>query len=113
MKRIDETVEADPTVQRVVAQGYEIRFSFRPGNQFLDFKVFRGGKPVAHATFSVIPSHQEIQAEQVSVYEGHTRHGVGNAIYVCAKKLTGYTAIPAANQTEDGRLFWDQPNRPW
>jgi hypothetical protein len=114
MKLIDKILEADHTVQKAVARGCKIKHSFRSlDDKLLDFKVFNGGRPAAHATFSVIKPRKEIQAERVNVYPGHERRGVGNAIYVCAVKLTGYKPIPAANQTEEGRAFWNQPNRPW
>jgi hypothetical protein len=112
MKRIDKSLEADPTVQKAVAQGYEIRYSYQPDAFRLDFQLLHGGQAVGQAVFTVMPSQQVVQAELADVQPEHRRRGLASAIYVCAEKITGCTLIPGANQTEDGKAFWDRLHRP-
>jgi hypothetical protein len=114
MTRIDKSLEAVPYVQRAVARGYEISYDHDPDNRRrLDFSVRHGGKPAAHATFSVMKSQKVAQEESVYVYDEHQAHDVGTAIYVCAKLVTGYKLLRCGNQTEQEKALWNQPNRPW
>jgi hypothetical protein len=68
---------------------------------------------VGFAVFRLIHESRQIQNEQIFIEQDHRRRSIGNALYVVAKRLSGYEVIPGANQTEDGRAFWNQPNRPF
>jgi DNA mismatch repair protein MutH len=113
MQSIDERLKTDPTVRKVVAQGYEISYNFRPDGHYLDLGVTLNCLPVAQATFAVITPKAEIQNEHVHTNGRHRRHGLANAMYVCAEKITGFRIVPASNQTDDGRALWQQSKRPW
>lgn len=112
MQPIDQDLQRDPTVQRVYALEYEIRFKFRNGREYLDFQVSQNAQPAGFATFQVRSHSQEVSVEQIVVHRQHRRKGIANALAVCAGKLTGFNLV-SSQQTEDGTLWWNQPSRPW
>ncbi len=113
MKPIAEALKVHECVRKVVELGYEISYDYRDDKPFLDFQVMHGGRPAGHATLQLVPDTGTLHVEAVEVYDGHKGNGVGNALCVCATLLTGFTIATSTAQSEEGRAFWNQPNRPW
>lgn len=113
MKPLTEHLSAHPAVTKVVQMGYSILYDYRDHGRLLDFVVTHGGRPAGNACFGLREATKEVVCETIEVFERHRRRGVGTVLYVCAGLLTKFTVRPAANQTDDGRAFWNQPTKPW
>ena len=113
MTAINEELRSHSAVDKIYQLGYSISHQFRSNGRFLDLQVRSQGLPAGHACFELRTQDRQVVAERLSVFDGHRRKGVANALYVVAKYLTGFEVVRATSQTDDGRAFWAQPNRPW
>ena len=113
MTEVDGSLAALAPVQRVYRLGYRIRYRFRPESRHLDLAVDLAGRPVGHACVRYDESRRVQRTETIHVRAGHRRRGIANATMVCSLRLTGCRPEPATSQTDEGRAWWAQPNRPW
>jgi hypothetical protein len=110
-REIDADLKKHPAVQRVVEQGYRIEYSFREGPPFLDLDAWHGRRRVGWTTACF--NKGEMYLETIHTVEDLQHRGIATALMICAVQLTACKPRKAANQTEDGRALWAQPNRPW
>jgi hypothetical protein len=113
MQSLNAEMMALPTVQKICRLGYVVKYEFHKLLPNLSIYVYQDGLPVATACFQFDKPSRMQFTETIDVYAGHRRKGIANALMVCSIHLTGCKPKPASGQTNDGRAWWEQPNRPW
>jgi hypothetical protein len=93
--------------------GYSIEFDVHDDGRHVELTAFHQGRFAGSCVASIPPDAQLLRMEAIDVIKEHQRKGLATAMYVWAEHRTGFTFVPALNQTLEGRALWAQPNRPF
>lgn len=103
-------------IAHILIQAMSLKIKHEKGQEPNDIIVYAydGSRVVAKAIFGMYPFKRykgHPYCFSVKVDEDYRRKGVATQMYLYAEKHYGKKLAPSANQSEDSKALWNDPNR--